>query len=407
MQLYELSEPEFREFLNHHPLKTFLQTPEIAHLRKKNGWNIYYIGLKENNTIVAATMMMSSGNFFGKQVFYAPRGVLIDFENQELVTTFFKELKKYIQKHHGYVFKMDPYYELLERDIDGLPVKGGFDHSNALEYLKKIGFIKKPSSEQMAWLFVLDIQNKSIEELKKGFRPSTKNVLNKTLKSNITLRELNFDELHLFKQLTEETSNRKNFQDRSLAYYQEMYQLFSPSNQLKFLIAELHLNDAIHSLTLEKEEIQKKLNMTGNEKASDKKIKEYEASLLALDKKIKKLEDIQKKDGEHLILSGGMFVLYGDEIVYLFSGNYKKYMEFNAQYLIQWEMLNYAVNHHYKQYNFYGISSNFDKQDKDYGMYDFKKGFGGRVVELIGELELPITFHYQIHRFLNIFRNHQ
>ena len=67
-------------------------------------------------------------------------------------------------------------------------------------------------------------------------------------------------------------------------------------------------------------------------------------------------------------------------------------------------MLNYAVNNNYKRYNFYGISNNFDTHDKDYGIYDFKKGFNGYVIEQIGELELPITFHYRIHKILSSIR---
>ena len=82
MNFCELTEEQFRTFLNHHPLKSFLQTPEIAQLREKNGWKKYYVGLKEHNKIVAATMMLSSGNFLVKKIFYAPRGILIDFENK-------------------------------------------------------------------------------------------------------------------------------------------------------------------------------------------------------------------------------------------------------------------------------------------------------------------------------------
>lgn len=401
MNLCELTETEFRNFLDHHPLKTFLQTPEIAHLREKSGWKIYYVGLKENNTILAATMMLSSGKFFKKQVFYAPRGVLIDFENQKLVTIFFKELKKFIQNHQGYVFKMDPYYERIERDINGNPVENGFQHQYTIDFLKRLGFRLLSNSEQAKWMYALDIENKTIEDLKKDFRPSTRNVLNKVLKSNIKVRELTYEELHLFKKVTEETSERKQFQDKSLSYYQEMYQLFKPLNQIRFLIAELNLADYISFLETEKKSIQSKLNMSGNEKASDKKIKEYETSLQSIEKKLTEANQILSEVGPVLILSAGMFILYGDEIVYLMSGNYKKYMNFNAQYLIQWEMLNYAVEHHYKRYNFYGISGNFDKSDKDYGIYDFKKGFGGYVIELIGELELPISSFYYIHTLLS------
>ena len=52
-------------------------------------------------------------------------------------------------------------------------------------------------------------------------------------------------------------------------------------------------------------------------------------------------------------LSAAMFMLYGDEVVYLFSGSDEQYMkEYNAQYAIQWYMIKYAAEHGYKKYNF-------------------------------------------------------
>lgn len=404
MKFCELEEKEFREFLDNHPLKTFLQTPEIAHMREKNGWKKYYVGLKENDTIICATMMLSAGNFFGKKVFYAPRGVLIDYENETLLTFFFKELKKFIKKNQGYVFKMDPYLELIERDIDGNIKENGFAHKTSVAHLENIGFVKT-KAEQTSLMFVLDIHGKSYEELRKDFRPSTKNVLNKVLKSNIKVRELEYEELPLFKKLTEETSERKSFGDKPLSYYQEMYQLFKPLGLIKYLIAELPINEYIATLEAEKKSIIDKLNLPPEERANEKKLKEYETSLASTEKKLSEIIEIQKEVGDTLILSGGMFILYGDEIVYLYSGNYKKYMNFNAQYLIQHEMLHYAAEHNYKRYNFYGITEFRDKHHKDYGMYDFKKGFNGRVVELIGGFELPITFHYRLHHFLSFLRN--
>ncbi len=404
MKFCQLKEQEFREFLNNHPQKTFLQTPEIAQIREKSGWKKYYVGVKENDTIICATMMLSAGNFFRKKVFYAPRGVLIDYENETLLIFFFKELKKFIKKNQGYVFKMDPYVELIERNVDGNIIENGFNHTNIVTHLQNIGFLKT-KSEQANLMFVLDINGKSYEDLKKDFRSSTRNMLNKVLKSNIKIRELEYDELHLFKKLTEETSERKHFGDKSLSYYQSMYQLFKPLNLIKYLIAELPIEEYIAHLEEEKNSILNKLNLPIEERANSKKIKEYETSLTNIEKKSKEIKKIQSEEGKIVILSSGMFLLYGDEIIYLCSGNYKKYMNFNAQYLIQWEMINYAVNHNYKRYNFYGITEFKDKHHKDYGMYDFKKGFNGRVVELIGGFELPITKHYYLHKLLSSIKN--
>ena len=50
--------------------------------------------------------------------------------------------------------------------------------------------------------------------------------------------------------------------------------------------------------------------------------------------------------------------------------------------------------------NFYGISGVFDPKDKNYGMYEFKRGFGGNVVELIGEFTYPVSYWYYIYMLL-------
>ena len=119
-----------------------------------------------------------------------------------------------------------------------------------------------------------------------------------------------------------------------------------------------------------------------------------------------------EKDVSLIPLSVGMFITYGNEVIYLFSGSDEKYMkEYNAQYLIQWHMIKYALGHKFKTYNFYGIQGLPDKSSKDYGIYDFKKGFTsdetGRVIELIGSYELPINIpFYHLHQLLSKLKNH-
>ena len=113
---------------------------------------------------------------------------------------------------------------------------------------------------------------------------------------------------------------------------------------------------------------------------------------------------------DNITLSAAMFMLYGDEVVYLFSGSDEKYMkEYNAQYIIQWHMIKYAAEHGYKTYNFYGISRLPDDNKPD-GIYTFKKGFTsdetGRVIELIGSFELPITPLYHLHHGLAKVKSH-
>ena len=76
--------------------------------------------------------------------------------------------------------------------------------------------------------------------------------------------------------------------------------------------------------------------------------------------------------------------------------------EYNAQYAIQWYMIKYAIKNNFKRYNFYGIQGLPDPNKPGYGIYKFKKGFGGHVVELIGAYELPLNrFFYNTHKILS------
>ena len=52
MKFQEITEKEYREFWENHPLKTFLSAPEISKLRQKSNWDTYYVGVKENKKLI-------------------------------------------------------------------------------------------------------------------------------------------------------------------------------------------------------------------------------------------------------------------------------------------------------------------------------------------------------------------
>lgn len=399
MEFLELTEDEFTNFADNHPLKSFLQTKQIAEIKKINGSDIYYVGVKNNNEIIAGTMIAAYGNFLGQKHFYSPRGFLLDYEDKELLNFFTKNIKKFVKEKKGYVLRIDPYIINKERDIDGNIVVDGVDNTHIVKHLESIGYIPLNKSEQCKWMYALDVENKTEDEIFKDMRQNTRNIIRKTLKTGITIRELSYDELDVFKKIAEDTSLRKNFKDKTLSYYQNMYKLFK--DKIKYLVAELDLNNYKKLLYSEKEEISLSISKLSDNKANDGKRKEMNNNISIIENKLKEADTLIEKHGDKILLSAGMFLLYGDETVYLVSGNYAEFMKFNGQYLIQWEMIKYAINNGYKRHNFYGIMGNFDKNDKDYGIYEFKKGFNGYVIELVGEFELPITMNYKIHKILS------
>ena len=407
MKFQEITEKEYINYWKNHPLKTFLSSIEISKLRKKRNWETNYVGVKEDKKLIAATMLLSHKKHFNKYEFYSPRGYLLDFNNTELVNYFTNELKKYIKSKGGYIFRVDPYLIYRQRDIDGNIVEDGIDNRKVVENLYNLGFKKVPieNTEQVIWMFSLDLEGKTEEQILKEMKPNTRNQIKKTEKFGITVNEIGYDELDRFHHIMLETSERKGFKSRDLSYFQEMYKLFHEKNEVKYFITELNLKKYISGLKKERKEKEDKYNSLSEAKYNDGAKKNLTNEMNAIDKRIKESTEIIEKTGNDIItLSGSMFMLIEPEIIYLSSGNYEEYMKFNSQYLIQWELIKYGIENGFKKHNFYGIPANINKHPKDYGIYEFKRGFNGYVEELIGEFELPITWHYKLTKIINKLR---
>lgn len=399
MKFQEITEKEYREFWENHPLKTFLSAPEISKLRQKSNWDTYYVGVKEKKKIIAAAMLLAHKRHFNKYEFYSPRGYLLDFNNEKLVNFFTEELKKYIKDKNGYVLRIDPYVIYKERDIDGNIVEDGVNNEKVVENLLNLGFIKIPveTKEQVGWMFSLGLEGKTEEQILKEMKPNTRNQIRKTEKFGISVNEIGYDELDRFQSIMEETSKRKGFSNRKLEYYQEMYKLFHDKNEVKFFITELNLKNYIKGLEAERVEKENKINSLTDAKYNDGAKKNLTNEIASIDKRIAESKEIIEKNGSDVItLSGSMFMLIKPEVIYLSSGNYEEYMKFNSQYLIQWELIKYGIENGFKKHNFYGIPEDINTHPKDYGIYEFKRGFNGYVEELIGEFALPITWHYKL-----------
>ncbi len=403
MTFEEISAEDFREFAKNSPYKSFMQTPEIAKYREENGWTAYYLATKHNREIKAATMLVAKPTFMGKSTFIAPGGPLLDLEDQSLTEFFMRSLKKYLKSHNGYELHISPYYEISERDRHGDLVSNGFNHKTALKNLKSLGFTEVKDASQPKYMYALDLNGKSAEELMKDFKSNTRGHIRKAEKMGVTVRELKKDELKIFKDITESTSKRREFEDKPLKYYEEMYDLFVPRGEALFLLAEVSggFEDGIskHCAGSDSHFDNGHGRVAGTEIPG-------RARLTRCKNDDREPSTLRNPTSNSLPLSAAMFMLYGSEVVYLFSGSDEKYMkDYNAQYELQWYMIKYAAEKKFKRYNFYGIHGLPDDNQKD-GVYEFKKGFGGQVLEYAGTWELPIDQKfYQLKKFLKKLKN--
>lgn len=399
MKLTELDKQEFAQFSEKNPQALFFQTPYWIEIKEKNNWSGKIVGFKKDGKIIAATVLLFKKipvlNAF---LAYAPRGFLLDYSDFSLLEEFTIEVKKYLKMQRTFCLKINPNVDYQLRDADGNVIEDTANDA-LMEKLRELGFIHngfyieqdEKNDLEPRWISVLDIKDKTFDELYKNMRSGTKWGINNSKKNFITIFEADEEQLSEFKDLMVHTAERRGFIDRPLSYYQEMYKVLKRENAVKVLLAQIDFKALLLSS-------QKKFdkNSIRLEKIKDnpKKANEYretEDQQKTLKERITVLEENIREFGERKIIAGGWYIMHGKEIVYLFGASYKPFMKYNSQYLLQQVIIEYAIENGYDRFNFYGIDGNFNKSSKHFGLFDFKRGFGAVVRELIGEFDLIIS----------------
>lgn len=416
MKLIEINDKEFKKLADKSPQITFHQTSSWANLKSTNGWLHYYVALKKEEECKACALLLTKKiPIINKYIFYSPRGFLIDYSNKELLKNFTEEIKKFVKRKKGIFIKIDPYVSYIEHDNNGKIVENGLNNKDCYQNLidlgyKHFGFNLMQDTLQPRWMHVIDTKDKSLEEVMKDMESKTRQILRKNEKCGITVREIEEKELPLFKEIMKHTSDRRDFIDRPLSYYQNMWKYLYKDNILKIMIAEIDFDKYKENTEAELQEIKKELEdrinkkennlLKMNEKKYLQKNKQSENEITRLEKQLEKIKEYKENYGKKTTLGGILFLIYGNEVLSLYGGSEKKLMQFQSAYSVHFAGIKYAVENNYEKYNFYGITGDFREENPLYGLYLFKKSFGGVVVELIGEFDLiinkPLYYTYKL-----------
>lgn len=88
-----------------------------------------------------------------------------------------------------------------------------------------------------------------------------------------------------------------------------------------------------------------------------------------------------------LPVSGAVTTNYAGKTCYIYGASDNAHRNVMPNYLIQWEMIRWAIATGCTVYDFQGVSGNMSEDHPLYGLYRFKKGFNGTLDELAGEFD--------------------
>lgn len=178
---------------------------------------------------------------------------------------------------------------------------------------------------QPRYVFRLNIKNKTKEEIFNDFHQKTRYNIRLAKKRGVVIKDAKKEDLKIFHKIMQITGKRDDFIIRPLEYFEKMYDELYPKH-MKLMMAY---------------------------------------------------------DENNKPLSGIINIIYGNKIWYLYGASSNESRNLMPNYLIQWEMIKYAIKEEKDIYDFRGVSGVLETSHPQYGLYRFKKGFNAEFIEFI------------------------
>lgn len=308
------------------PHAHILQSWEWGDFKQQTtGWTPQRIAYREasgGGVVAAASVLTRRLGVFS--LMYVPKGPALDYQNTALCAAVLAHLQAMAG---GAVWlKIDP----------DLPVKYG---APPHETPDPVGQALQATLQARAWRYsadqvqfpntiLLDL-TQSEDALWAGMNQGTRRKIRQAEKAGVVVRPADLTnpaDLHTLYQLYTITGGRQGFITRPLDYYRAAWSLFAEAGLAQGMIAEL--------------------------------------------------------DGE--ALAGLVLFHLGQKVWYFYGMSSNQQREAQPNYALQWAAIRWAKAAGYPVYDWWGAPTFFDESDPLWGVYRFKDGFGGRVVQHIG-----------------------
>ena len=408
-----IEKDRYEEFVKNHKKSHFLQSYAWGEFAKcEKNLIPHYVGLEDNNKLVATALILEKKLPFNLSYFYIPRGYVLDYDNLELLKEFTNKIKEYAKKYKAIFIKIDPDNIYHEEDNLGNIIKDNNDNLvNTLKSLgyKHLGFTKNFETMQPRYTFRINM-DKPFSEIENNFSKTTKQRIKKANDLAVSVRIGNENDINSFYNLMILTENRKDFITHNEKYYKSLYEIWNKDNSCNIFLGSIDLDKIINILENKKNDLESELSLLPKEELS----KSQKSKKIELEKQLEKnINDIEKykenknKYGTNIILSAHFIIEYGNTAWVLYAGNHNILSETYTNYKTYLEHIKYYYDKGIKTYDQFGTIGDLRNDNPLLGLHEFKKKFGGNYVEFCGEFDLITNkfMYFVFTKLVPIYRN--
>lgn len=396
MQIILLDEIRFDNFAINHPYYNFYQSSNYGKFMTKHGYNSYYLGLADDiGEIKAATLMIVKNEKSSKRKMgYAPRGFLIDWNNDDLVKEFTEKLKEFLANRNFTYLKVDPLITLKEHNINGEVKQNTIDNTNFVNKLQSIGYIHLGYNNGMEalkprWNAIMKLNN-NITLLYNSISKEARSKITEASKMGNRVYKGGLNDISLLYNLINKSTP-------PLEYYLDYYQFFSQNNGFEVYFTKLEPVSYVNSsknLYEKEEQRNNELNMqiqdfnnpnkefVINEKLkSDELLSKYKKNML-------EASSLFQKYPSGLVISGVAVIKYGKKITFLASGVNENFKNIYPEYLLKWQLASEFARNGYDIVDLGSLTGDFNNNSY---LSALNKELSNSIVEYVGEFDLVIN----------------
>lgn len=373
-----INKNEYINFCKKFPNNHFLQSYEWGQVNKLRDLTPCYVGIKgKNDKLIAAALLLKKNTPLNMSYFYSPRGLLVDYNNKELLDFFIKELKIYLQKENAIYLKIDPGIKYHDIDDNGNKKENGTNNYSIFDNLidlgfKHQGFNKLYEKNQPRYTFRINTKV-PMEEIDKKIHKSFMRPIKRNYFYDLDIYKS--DNIINFYNLVKLISNKDGFQEYSLEFYQKVYEEFSKQDNFTLFEVKIYPDKLITKI---KEELKNK-----------KKLEQSQIN--RLEKDLKFFSSLPESSIQEKVIASVILLNTNNRAWALYIGNDKI-----AQYTFTVNRLYYEFTKDANEKGFefvdlFGTTGDPKTTYKNLAaLHEYKRKFGGEYIEFIGEFDLII-----------------
>ena len=393
-----LSDAEFEQFALKHPQNSFLQSLDFARFQRARGQQVELFGARRDGELVAAGKLNYTTTRLGYTICECAKGPLMDYTDAGLVRAVVGLLRKRAVERKAAELRISPNLKYIARDADGAEHPEVEDNRPLVAQLGGLGFQHQGLDMNFVnvnWMFIKSLEGvQDAEELIMGTSYRTRKAIRKAEKNGVFLEQATLETLDEFYGALSRAGDEKGFVYRERAYYEQLLRTTS-AEFTKLMMAKIDIPAYRKSITdrLAEEsataaELRREVEETGSKKKANR-LKVVQDLVDSYERSLKDIERFPDSVGVATV-AAIHFVCYGDEVVCVIGGTVQDYIYFNGATSLYWGMMLHALEKGYPRYNFYGTFGISGQDEEGHGGYAFKKGFGGEVVQLVGDFVMPV-----------------